>query len=216
MIFWILANISAIAWGAFAVGKGIRDKLNPIPIAGTIAIFAWDVSATTGFLTSWGIQHYLEPVWVVQELGLLYLFARYGPKDYPEIPRRVLYTAVGAALAAAAPAAYLLRPVMNDPMSMYWAFMITIMIPGLQLPLLYRRGSTAGQSLAGAISLLVCSVTVSTALLKYSPFPLDRPLLGYLSALYILTCAAHVAVLARMRRREIHAAAVAVHVAPVR
>ncbi|MEV0262866.1 hypothetical protein AB0I49_16215 [Streptomyces sp. NPDC050617] len=202
MFLWTVSVLMACGWYSSLIVTGIRSKLAPLPLFSILVCLSWEIGASSKILRTWGIQEYLEPVWLVAELVMVWLFVRYGPKDYPGVRRTAIYLGTGIALVAVTPGVTFLLKVMDDPMGLYLGFPVMTLTPIQQIFTLHRRRSSAGQTVFGAACLLMAGLTAGAQMLIDPPFTSNQAVFVYTAVVMNFSLALHLGLLVWTRRRE--------------
>jgi hypothetical protein len=82
-----LTLVSGIAWTvvyAEAIRVGFRDRTYAMPIAALCLNFAWESTyAVHDLVTAPSLQAYVNLVWAIADLGIVYTYLRFGRSELP-------------------------------------------------------------------------------------------------------------------------------------
>ena len=103
----VLTLVSGVAWTLVyvdAVRLGLRQRTYSMPLAAFGLNIAWEVLYTgLGFAGgSPDVQTWVNLVWACGDMAILYTVVRYGPSEFPDVPRTVFYLFVGLVVVASA------------------------------------------------------------------------------------------------------------------
>jgi hypothetical protein len=154
-VLWTLAYLLIIR-------RGFRDRTYGMPLAALCANLSWE------FVFSFVYPHDLPQravnvVWLSFDLVILFQMFRYGPREFPDLPKRLFYTMSVLTLATAFCAVLLITAEFDDFDGAYTAFGQNLMMSVLFVSMLYSRRSLRGQSLAIALLKLGSTAVASFA-----------------------------------------------------
>lgn len=197
-VLWTLTYLQIIR-------RGFLDRTYGMPLAALCANLSWEF--VFSFVFPQGPPQWpVNVVWLSFDLVIFYQLLRYGPREFPDLPKRIFYGMVALALATAFLTVLLVTLEFDDFDGAYSAFGQNLMMSILFLAMLYHRGSLRGQSLSIALSKAAGTALASAAFLFYWPGYEQRPvLLPFLYAailLFDLVYAGAVMAFARRKRGQ--------------
>jgi hypothetical protein len=198
-----LTAISGIAWTVVYVVSiriGFKQKTYAMPIAALGLNIAWEwIYAIHDLANAVGPQGYVNLVWAVADVMILYTFFRYGRAELPSFVTRPLFIAWGVGIVGASVAIQLL---FIDEFGMagmyaakYSAFLQNVLMSGLFIAMFVARRGARGQSLTIAVAkwLGTLAPTLLFGVIQHSTFVLG---LGIICSILDL---AYIALLLRAR-----------------
>jgi hypothetical protein len=188
-----LTGLSGLAWTIVyivAIRVGLRDKTYAIPIAALGLNIAWEwIYAIYDLSSAPGVQAYINLVWALADLVILYTFFRYGRAELPSFVTRPMFVAWGIAILAASLSIQLLFihqfTLVDMRAAEYSAFLQNLLMSGLFIAMFVARRGPRGQSLIIAIAKWIgtLSPTILFGVIKGSNFVLG---LGTLCSVFDL------------------------------
>ena len=180
-----LILVSGIAWTAVyaeAIRLGFAHRTYAIPAAALALNLAWEWQyAAIGLSSSPGVQAYVNLLWGVADVVILYTFLRFGYAEFSARLSRGQFLAGSAVLLAAAVAVQLLflAEFGQRQGAVYSAFLQNLLMSGLFIAMFIARGGSRGQSLTIAVAkwLGTLAPTIQWGLISFSPFVLGIGLL---------------------------------------
>jgi hypothetical protein len=103
--FTLLMLGSGLCWTVtylLIIRQGFRDRTYGMPLAAMCANISWEFIFSFVHAPS-PIQHGVNLVWFALDVVIVGLLLRYGPREFPELPRPLFYAAVGLGLATSFP-----------------------------------------------------------------------------------------------------------------
>ncbi|MBD0844322.1 hypothetical protein [Streptomyces sp. TRM68416] len=158
----LVGFVFGLLWIVLSVVRGRRDGWVPLPPLVLCGILAWDSLMLFGVTSAWTLTYAFEPFLVAFEVYLFRQFIRYGAKDYPGIPRRLLIASVLAMAVLAVAAFQFVGRALDDSHGVTTGMFLQAATPAACLSMLYRRGSAAGQSVPAAVCLLIALASLGT------------------------------------------------------
>ena len=90
-----LTLVSGVAWTVVyvvAIGIGFQQKTYAIPAAALALNIAWEsIYATRGLSADLSVQTFVDLVWAVVDLLVIYTFLRYGRRELPGFVSRAMF-----------------------------------------------------------------------------------------------------------------------------
>ncbi len=156
----ILTAISGLAWTIVyieAIRLGFRYKTYAIPIAALGLNIAWEWTYTVRDLaTDPQVQAWINLVWALADVVILYTFFRFGRREFPNFVTRPLFIAWGIAIVVSS---FLIQWLFIVEFGMegmkaaqYSAFLQNLLMSGLFIAMFVARRGSRGQSMVIAIA----------------------------------------------------------------
>jgi hypothetical protein len=150
---WLIAYLLIIR-------QGFRDRTFGMPIGALCANLSWEV------IFSFIIPHHLpqraiDITWMVFDCVILYQVLRWGPREFPHLTRIGFYASVVAGLVTSVSSVLFVTYEFANYNGAYTAFGINLLMSILFIAMLFRRGSTRGQSVWIAVSKMLGTVCAS-------------------------------------------------------
>ncbi|MCX3063773.1 hypothetical protein [Streptomyces beihaiensis] len=196
----LVGFVFGLLWIAFAVVQGRRDRWAPLPPLVLCGILAWDGLMLSGVTSAWSSTYAFEPFLVAFELYLFRQFYRYGTKDYPCLPRPLLMVFVLVTAVLTVAMFQFVGRALDDEYGVTTGMFLQTATPALCLSMLYRRGSAAGQSVPGAVCLLIALASLSVGAAIAPPGGRYRALHAFLAVTQVLLQVCYVWALITYRR----------------
>lgn len=212
-VMWTLAYILIIL-------RSRRDKVYGVPLVALSANLTWEFWYTLVELpphedqTKLAAQFVVNFVWLVFDVVILAQTLRYGPRQFPWLPRGGFYALFALALAVTGPTIVLLNKEFDDVYGVRASFVQNLVMSGLFLAMLNARRSTAGQSAGIAVSKMVGTGLAALGVYLYPPAPVydDSVLLPFLYVAILVLDVVYAAGVWRLRSVPAPADPVAVKV----
>lgn len=174
----VLTLVSGVAWTLVyveAVRVGLAQRTYAMPLAAFGLNIAWEFLYTAlGFAGGApDVQTWVNLVWALGDVAILYTVLRYGPGEFPHVPRAAFYAFVGVVVAASALVQVMFRLEFGPSGGpSYSAFLQNLLMSGLFIAMYVARGSRRGQSLLIAVSKWIGTLapTILFGILTYRPF----------------------------------------------
>jgi hypothetical protein len=158
-LFWTITYILIIR-------QGILDRTYGMPLVALCANLSWEFIFS--FVHPHGpMQRSVNLVWFTFDVIILIQVLRYGPREFPDLPRNVFYTAFGLTFITSFGLVLLVTYEFNDWAGAYAAFGQNLMMSALFIVMLYRRRSLRGQSISIGLCKLIGSAFSSVAFYFY-------------------------------------------------
>ncbi|MFD4999603.1 transmembrane-type terpene cyclase [Streptomyces buecherae] len=208
-----LAAVCGLGWTiayVLAVRTGLRDKTYCIPLVALAMNICWEfqfvffrsaehMSGSNSEVGS--AEVFIGVIWLIVDCGLLYTVFRFGPNEFPYLPRRVFYAGFVVVLGLAYAGIEVLSREFDDGDVVLTSFGMNVAMSGLFLAMLAVRQSSRGQSMGIAVAKFVG--TTSTCVVWFfdtSVYP--GPWLPYCTVACVLLDVAYIAALSAVLRRE--------------
>ncbi len=137
-LFWTVTYLLIIR-------RGFRDQTYGMPLVALCANLAWEFIFSIVHPRG-PIQRFVNIVWLLCDAVILYQALRFGPREFPTVPKSVFYLMFGLALATSFCAVLFMSYEFNDMDGVYAAFGQNLMMSVLFIAMLYHRRSLRGQS----------------------------------------------------------------------
>jgi len=153
-----LTLISGICWTAVYVDGirvGLKDKSWAIPFYALALNVSWELIYTIyGFRHDVSLQTYINAVWFLFDIGILYTYFKYGSRESDGAGWALGFTGWSVLILTISFAVEygFLREFGAEMGAGYSAFLQNLLMSVLFIEMLLRRGSAKGQSLLIAIS----------------------------------------------------------------
>jgi hypothetical protein len=149
------------------IRRGFRDRTYGMPLPALCANLSWEF--VFSFVFPHGpVQRPVNIVWFSFDLVILYQLLRYGPREFPRLPKKLYYGTVAVGLCTAFLAVLFVTLELEDFDGAYSAFGQNLMMSILFLAMLYNRGSLRGQSLSIALTKMGGTALASAAFLFFA------------------------------------------------
>jgi hypothetical protein len=156
----ILTVISGLAWTIVyieAIRLGFRYKTYAMPIAALGLNIAWEWTyAVYDLATDPQVQAWINLVWALADVVILYTFFRFGRREFPGFVTRPLFIAWGVAIIVSSFVIqwlFIAEFGMTDmKAAQYSAFLQNLLMSGLFIAMFVARKGTRGQSLVIAVA----------------------------------------------------------------
>jgi hypothetical protein len=175
-----LTGVSGLAWTIVyivSIRIGFTHKTYAMPIAALGLNIAWEwIYAIHDLANAPGPQAYVNLVWALADVVILYTFFRYGRAELPKFIGRWAFVAWGVAIVGASVAIQLLFigefGMEHMLAAQYSAFLQNLLMSGLFIAMFVARRGARGQSLVIAIAKWVGTLapTILFGVIQNSPF----------------------------------------------
>jgi hypothetical protein len=161
-LFWTLTYLLILR-------RGFLDQSYGMPMLALCVNLAWE------FIFAFVYPHpqpqlYINYLWLIFDLGILYQYLRLGRRDFPaSLPQTLFYPTFGFSLLLSALFIVQMSREFNDFIGIYAAFAQNLLMSVLFLRLLLQRNNSRGQSLYIALGKMIG--TAFPSILFYLYFP---------------------------------------------
>ena len=156
----LLTVISGLAWTLVyleAIRLGLRHHTYAMPIAALGLNLAWEwIYTVQGLADGPGLQAWINLVWALADVGILYTFFRFGRREFPRFVSAPLFVAFGVAVVGGS---FLIQwlflaefGTVGMKAATYSAFLQNLLMSGLFLSMFVARRGPRGQSLLIAVA----------------------------------------------------------------
>ncbi|HET8683657.1 MAG TPA: hypothetical protein VFM54_17590 [Micromonosporaceae bacterium] len=188
----VLMLSAGLCWSAtylLIIRQGMRDRTYGMPIVALCANISWELifSFAPSQLLA---QRVINVAWLGLDAVIWWQALRFGPREFPRVPRRVFYAMFGLAQATAFGTVLAVTYEFEDWKGYYAAYGQSLLMSALFLAMLASRGSLRGQSMSIAVTKLFGTVFVSIA---FTVYPLDHGDSVLLPFLYVVCAVLDVA-----------------------
>jgi hypothetical protein len=176
----LLTAISGIAWTIVyivSIRIGFQYKTYAMPIAALGLNIAWEwIYAVHGLANAPGPQAYINLVWALADVVILYTFFRYGRAELPSFVSRPAFVAWGVAVLGISVAVQLLFirefGLVDMRAAKYSAFLQNLLMSGLFIAMFVARRGARGQSVAIGVAKWIGTLapTLLLGAIQKSPF----------------------------------------------
>ncbi|WP_246295228.1 hypothetical protein [Arthrobacter wenxiniae] len=160
MMNLFLTLLSGLAWTIVyleAIRLGFRYKTYAMPVAALGLNIAWEwIYAVHGLANDPQVQAYVNLVWGLTDVVILYTFFRFGRNEFPKFIPRLLFIAWGVGIVASS---LLIQGLFIAEFGMagmraaqYSAFLQNLLMSGLFIAMFVARRGPRGQSLVIAVA----------------------------------------------------------------
>ena len=132
---------------ALIILRGFRDKTYGMPLVALCANLSWEFIFSVIIPPDIPYLPILSLVWSVSYLILLFQVLKYGPREFPELPRGAFYTIVALALVTSFCTVLFVSLEFDDSDGAYAAFGQNLLMSALFVTMLLQRRSLRGQSI---------------------------------------------------------------------
>ena len=168
-MFDILLVGSGVLWTVtylLIIRRGFLDHTYGMPLVALCANLSWEFIF---FVFPQGpVQRPVNIMWFSLDLIILYQLLRYGPHEFPRLPKRLFYGMIALALLTAFFTVVSITLEFEDYDGAYSAFGQNLMMSVLFIVMLHSRGSLRGQSLSIALTKMGGTILASVAFLFFS------------------------------------------------
>jgi hypothetical protein len=162
-----LTALGGLAWTVVyleAIRLGFIQRTYALPAAALALNFAWEsIYSVRGLTTEPGLQAYVNVVWAVADVVIVYTFLRYGRSELPSFVTRSMFGCWAAGLFATAYVVQAAFVVEFDfaQAARYSAFLQNLLMSGLFLAMFVGRRGPRGQSLTIAVAKWIGTVAAT-------------------------------------------------------
>jgi hypothetical protein len=154
-LFWTLTYVLIIR-------RGLADRTYGMPLVALCANLSWEFIFSV-IRPHHGVQHIVDIVWLCLDLVIAYTAVRFGPREFPYLPRWAFYSGLAGTLVLSYLGVDLVCREFDGGAGAYAAFGQNLMMSGLFLAMLAAR-FTAGRGLAGQSAWIAAAKLIGTAL----------------------------------------------------
>lgn len=154
-LFWTLTYVLIIR-------RGVADRTYGMPLVALCANLSWEFIFSV-VRPHHGVQHVVDIVWLCLDLVIAYTAVRFGPREFPYLPRWAFYTGLAVTLVLSYLGVDLVCREFDGGAGGYAAFGQNLMMSGLFLSMLIAR-FTAGRGLAGQSAWIAAAKLIGTGL----------------------------------------------------
>ncbi|TDD98127.1 hypothetical protein [Actinomadura rubrisoli] len=191
VVSWVVVYVELIR-------LGLRDRTFGMPVAALCGNLAWEFQFA--WLTPYEpLQQTADIIWFLLDLAILYTIVRFGPAEFPRLPRAAFHVLLGVGLAAALGLVNLLERALGDAASIYIGFGDTLLMSVAFVAMALARGNLRGQSLLVGYCMWIGTAFGSVAYYFFDDAHPRIALVGYTGVLIFVFYAAYVAVLHSLR-----------------
>jgi len=169
-MFDILLVGSGVLWTVtylLIIRRGFLDHTYGMPMVALCANLSWEFVFSFVFPHE-PVQRPVNMVWFSLDLIILYQLLRFGPREFPRLPKRLFYGMVALAILTAFFTVVSITLEFEDFDGAYSAFGQNLMMSVLFIVMLLSRGSLRGQSLSIALTKMGGTAIASVAFLFFS------------------------------------------------
>ncbi len=203
-MFTLLMLGSGVLWTAtylLIIWRSTLDRTYGMPLIALCANISWECIFSF-LLPSHGVQHVVNIVWFVLDVGILVCFLRYGRGEFANLAKMTFYAVFGLTLATCFCAVLLISLEFHDG-GAYSAFGQNLLMSALFIVMLYRRRSLRGQSLSIALCKCFGTALASLAFFLYAAISQHSVLLPFLYVAILIYDLIYVGMVFRHRRRAV-------------
>lgn len=163
-LFWIITYILIIY-------KGWKDKKYGMPMVAICANIAWEFIFTFLYPQN-DLQRWITLTWLVLDVVILMQFLRFAPPEYRRIlSKKLLYASFLVTLMFSMLMIFGIIHQFQDYEGKYAAFLQNLMMSGLFIGLLLRRGNLDGQSMGIAVCKMIGTLFAAIGFYLYFRTP---------------------------------------------
>jgi hypothetical protein len=155
-----LTALSGLAWTIVyieVIRLGIKYKTYAMPVAALGLNIAWEWTyAAYDLMHNPQLQAYVNLVWALADVLILYTFFRFGRREFPKLVSRPLFISWGIAIIASS---FIIQwlfiaefGIAGSKSAAYSAFLQNLLMSGLFIAMFVARHGPRGQSLTIAIA----------------------------------------------------------------
>ena len=201
----VLTALSGVAWTIVyieAIRIGFKQQTYAMPIAALSLNIAWEsIYSIHDLATAPGLQAYINVVWALADIVILYTFFRYGRAELPTFVTGPVFIASGVTMLGASVAIQLLFirefGMVDMRAAQYSAFLQNLLMSGLFIAMFVARRGARGQSITIGVAKWIGTLAPTLAFgeIRDSPFILG---IGILCSVFDL---AYIALLLWVRTK---------------
>ncbi len=153
-----LTALSGIAWTLVyveAIRVGFAQKTYALPVAALALNIAWEsIYSVWGIATDPSLQAYINLLWLLADVVIVYTFCRYGRRELPSFVTRSMFAWWGVGVFAMAYVVQWAFVVEFDfaQAARYSAFLQNLLMSGLFIAMFVGRRGPRGQSMTIAVA----------------------------------------------------------------
>ena len=205
-----LTLTSGIAWTIVYIScirTGFKQKTYCMPLFALGLNFAWeviysvdDVVGVLGDVSVFSVQTIVNIIWACLDAVIVYTYFKYGKKDFPENAQKqfVPFSILTFATCVVLQLAYYFE-FQGIAAAQYSAFVQNAVMSILFLIMLYRRGSTRGQTMTIAVAKWLGTLAPAILMGIVQEFNIYIILTGIVCSVFDLI---YIAALAKWKKRE--------------
>ncbi|EDY47327.1 hypothetical protein [Streptomyces clavuligerus] len=201
MIFPLGAGIFWTATYVLIIRAGLRDRTYGMPVVAFAASIGWEFTFTFVRPVP-GVRAWINLTWFCLDLAIGYTIVRYGRREFPGLPPRLLLPSFIGVCALAYTAMELISRELDHGERHLSAFADNVLISALFLAMLAARGPR-GQSVGIAVTKLLGTACASLAMLTVPEIDprYDNGLMYFLYFSCLVLDLAYVWAMVAVRRR---------------
>lgn len=196
--------MTGLCWAAaylLIIRRGFADRTYGMPIVALCANVSWEFIFSV-VRPHTGAQHISDIVWLAFDLVIVYTALRFGPREFPYLPRPVFYAGFAGTLVLSYLGVDAVCREFENGNGVYAAFISNLMMSGLFLAMLASRGGLRGQSISIAAFKFAGTICASLGFWLYGEHPNpNSALLVYLYIANGVVDAAYLTAVAVIRAR---------------
>lgn len=159
-LFWIITYILIIK-------RGFQDKTYGMPMVAICANISWEFSFSFIYPHNHP-QNMINMIWFILDIVIMLQYLSYGRKEFKKyMPIKFFYSSFFITLGISFLIIMAITLEFNDFQGKYTAFSQNLMMSGLFISLLARRGNLSGQSIYIAVFKMVGSLLATIAFIVY-------------------------------------------------
>ena len=152
-----LTLLSGIGWTLVyidSIRRGFKDKTYAIPLYALGLNFAWEVIYSIRDFQTAGVQAVVNIAWMLCDAVIVFTYFKYGKREFPDNASRyfIPFSLLSFATCAVFQLAFLLEFPEGIDAATYSAFAQNAAMSIMFVVMLYRRGSSRGQSMLIAVA----------------------------------------------------------------
>lgn len=207
LLLYLLTNLLWVAIYVLIIRAGFRDRTYGMPIVALCGNFCWEANYT--FLRPFDpLLGVTSATWLAFDCVILYTAVRYGPAQFPYLPRRLFHCCLAGLMVMCWIGMDVLiqhfEHMGREDACTYTAIAQNMVISALFLAMLAQRRSLSGQSVAIAVCRLladIMAVTAVTLTVKDGDLT-ESPLLTFLLVSIVVLDTAYLTALLAVRRSQ--------------
>jgi hypothetical protein len=150
------------------VRRGFRDRYLCIPLVAAGFNIAWEFAYSMVFQQQTQLRIF-NTLWFLLDIVIITQAYQYGRKDYPSLSPRLYALAVTGLLAFSFPFMVLIGHELGDREGGYPAFGLLVFMSFAFISVLWRRGSTVGQTMYIAVIKMIGGLASSILFFNWYP-----------------------------------------------
>ncbi|WZL73283.1 hypothetical protein QBE52_00665 [Clostridiaceae bacterium 35-E11] len=168
--FLILLLGSGLCWIVtyiLIIKRGFQDKTYGMPMVAICANISWEFIFSFIYPHN-GLQNVIDIIWFILDIVIMLQYLSYGGKEFKKyIPVKFFYPSFFITLGVSFLTIMAITLEFNDFEGKYAAFLQNLMMYGLFIALLIKRGNLNGQSIYIAVFKMVGSLLAAIAFIVY-------------------------------------------------